>query len=346
MFFKIILWLCVIYWIYRALRSGPAGNARRSPAHISCRNCGAAVHPVAGERTSGLCPACFRAHNLRQPVRPELTSAASSRPARFVAEPPSDFVAIDRVIERTLVFAEGHVVTPMDDGAGTSTIEMQLKQGGEQHGTAVAVLDTLGTAGPGAFIVNAAVAESVSVPLLRRYSGITTVFAKPSSEDSEEGIAQLRRWIEGIRKPNNMSGVRVALLDPCKDDAYHPVLAELNEGLPVPPAPPVIRPSHKPPVPVPATSPEAVGTVPLQEANPPTAWRYFEYIGGKSRKFWAIRITGNAYDVQFGRLGTHGQRRGKQFATGETARIEGEKLVRSKVRKGYVEAALPGDFGG
>jgi predicted DNA-binding WGR domain protein len=65
--------------------------------------------------------------------------------------------------------------------------------------------------------------------------------------------------------------------------------------------------------------------------------RHFEFIGGSSRKFWEISVSGNAFTVRFGRLGTTGQSQTKTFADEAKARYEAEKLVQEKVQKGYVE---------
>jgi predicted DNA-binding WGR domain protein len=43
--------------------------------------------------------------------------------------------------------------------------------------------------------------------------------------------------------------------------------------------------------------------------------------------------------VQFGRVGTKGQTQTKTFATPEAAAREREKLIRSKLAKGYAESA-------
>jgi predicted DNA-binding WGR domain protein len=65
--------------------------------------------------------------------------------------------------------------------------------------------------------------------------------------------------------------------------------------------------------------------------------RYFEFIGGGSRKFWEISVSANAFTVRFGRIGTAGQTQSKTFPDEARARREAESLIAEKVRKGYAE---------
>lgn len=71
--------------------------------------------------------------------------------------------------------------------------------------------------------------------------------------------------------------------------------------------------------------------------------RRFEFDDGKSRKFWEIAVDASTYTVRFGRLGTDGQTSTKVAASPERAVVEVDKLIASKVKKGYVEveAAAP-----
>ena len=65
--------------------------------------------------------------------------------------------------------------------------------------------------------------------------------------------------------------------------------------------------------------------------------RHFEFIGGSSRKFWEILVSGNSFTVRFGRIGTAGQSQKKTFADEPKAKREAEKLVAEKMKKGYAE---------
>jgi len=80
-----------------------------------------------------------------------------------------------------------------------------------------------------------------------------------------------------------------------------------------------------PPAPVPA------------KTSVPASVRHFEFIGGSSRKFWEIAVTGNSFTVRFGRIGTAGQEQTKAFVDESKAAREAEKLIAEKVKKGYVE---------
>ena len=65
--------------------------------------------------------------------------------------------------------------------------------------------------------------------------------------------------------------------------------------------------------------------------------RYFEFIGGSSKKFWEISQSGDSFTVRFGRIGTAGQTQTRSFPDEKKARLEAEKLIAEKTRKGYKE---------
>jgi HEAT repeat protein/predicted DNA-binding WGR domain protein len=62
----------------------------------------------------------------------------------------------------------------------------------------------------------------------------------------------------------------------------------------------------------------------------------YELVKGKSSKFWEIEIAGKGVAVEWGRIGTDGRRLEKTFPTPEAARAAHDKLVREKLREGYV----------
>ncbi len=66
--------------------------------------------------------------------------------------------------------------------------------------------------------------------------------------------------------------------------------------------------------------------------------RYFEFIGGKSAKFWQVGRHENEVTVRFGRIGTAGQTQVRSFADAAAAERHVEKLVAQKTAKGYREA--------
>jgi len=75
---------------------------------------------------------------------------------------------------------------------------------------------------------------------------------------------------------------------------------------------------------------------------------YLEFIGEdeqrgveESAKFWEVTQNGKDLHIHFGRIGTKGQEQDKSFDSAEAATVEMDKLVKSKVKKGYVEKKKP-----
>lgn len=54
-----------------------------------------------------------------------------------------------------------------------------------------------------------------------------------------------------------------------------------------------------------------------------------------AQKFWAVKLEGGSFTVRFGKQGTDGQEQVKSFADAALAQKEHDKLVASKVKKGY-----------
>lgn len=69
----------------------------------------------------------------------------------------------------------------------------------------------------------------------------------------------------------------------------------------------------------------------------PTAARRFEFVEGKSSKFWEIVRAGCDVTVHFGRIGTAGQTKTKTFADESAAQAHVDKLIEEKEGKGYTE---------
>lgn len=65
--------------------------------------------------------------------------------------------------------------------------------------------------------------------------------------------------------------------------------------------------------------------------------RHFEFSDGSSNKFWDIELSGKDVTTTWGRIGTGGQSKTKQFASESKAQEEYNKLVREKTSKGYIE---------
>lgn len=70
--------------------------------------------------------------------------------------------------------------------------------------------------------------------------------------------------------------------------------------------------------------------------------RRFELVEGKSAKFWQADVSGATFIVEFGRLGTGGQRKEKDFGNEPAARRELEKKIAEKLREGYQEVRADG----
>jgi predicted DNA-binding WGR domain protein len=67
------------------------------------------------------------------------------------------------------------------------------------------------------------------------------------------------------------------------------------------------------------------------------AARYFEYSDGKSHKFWEISVDGASHTVRYGKIGTNGTAKTKDFDDEDAAMKDATKLVAQKVKKGYEE---------
>lgn len=58
---------------------------------------------------------------------------------------------------------------------------------------------------------------------------------------------------------------------------------------------------------------------------------------GKSNKFWRARCSGKALEVNYGRIGSDGQRQVKRYDSAEDSAREMHKQAAAKRRKGYVD---------
>ena len=65
--------------------------------------------------------------------------------------------------------------------------------------------------------------------------------------------------------------------------------------------------------------------------------RRFELSDGTSSKFWEIELSGQRHTVRYGRIGTDGQAKTKDFADEGAARRDADKLIEEKTKKGYAE---------
>ena len=67
--------------------------------------------------------------------------------------------------------------------------------------------------------------------------------------------------------------------------------------------------------------------------------RYFELVNDKSSKFWEVSVADSTVTVRYGRIGTDGTTKPKDFATPEAATAHADKLIDQKTAKGYAEAS-------
>jgi len=65
--------------------------------------------------------------------------------------------------------------------------------------------------------------------------------------------------------------------------------------------------------------------------------RRFEFVQGKSEKFYELEVRGKTLVVRFGRIGTKGQQKESVLVDAKAAGREAERLIAEKTRKGYRE---------
>lgn len=84
----------------------------------------------------------------------------------------------------------------------------------------------------------------------------------------------------------------------------------------------------------PSSDPASTGTV----GSAAGGKRRFEFQEGSSNKFWEVELNGNSVKTTWGRIGTDGQSKSKDFADASKAQAEYDKLIKEKTSKGYKEA--------
>ena len=75
----------------------------------------------------------------------------------------------------------------------------------------------------------------------------------------------------------------------------------------------------------------------LETASPTGTMTEYRLAAGASNKFWRVGVNGSDLIVEFGRVGTKGQRVVKSYDDPDRARREADKLTLEKTRKGYEE---------
>lgn len=66
--------------------------------------------------------------------------------------------------------------------------------------------------------------------------------------------------------------------------------------------------------------------------------RQLIFMDASSSKFWNIELNGSSHTVTYGRTGTNGQTKTKDFDSDEKAKASYDKLVKQKLAKGYSDA--------
>jgi uncharacterized protein (TIGR02996 family) len=86
-----------------------------------------------------------------------------------------------------------------------------------------------------------------------------------------------------------------------------------------------------------AAKPDKTPAKPEKPAKPaaPAGGMYFEFVEGSSSKFWEIVLDGVNLTTRYGKIGTDGQSTPKTFGTAGEAKVEHDKLVAEKTKKGY-----------
>ena len=94
-------------------------------------------------------------------------------------------------------------------------------------------------------------------------------------------------------------------------------------------------------VPVPKSVPVSVSLPTGGSAMAATKKRYFECTEDGASKFWEVWMDGNTVTTNWGKIGTAGQTKPKEFADEAKAKKEYDKLVAEKTGKGYTEKPRP-----
>jgi len=108
--------------------------------------------------------------------------------------------------------------------------------------------------------------------------------------------------------------------------SYVGVRPDVKLTTPTPVSPAVPAPAAAVSVAVPAPIPASSGKA-----------RRFEYAEGKSNKFWEVSVSGATMTTRWGRIGSGGQSKDKDFKDAAAAQAQADKLILEKTTEGYVE---------
>jgi predicted DNA-binding WGR domain protein len=121
---------------------------------------------------------------------------------------------------------------------------------------------------------------------------------------------------------------------------------------PAPAAPPAAAaPAAAAPTAAPTPAPAKAAKAKAEPAKPAPApprtdvvvepgFRRFEFVEGGSSKFWEVKVEGEQQIVRYGKIGTAGQTKEKDFDSAGEAKADTKKLIAEKTGKGYVEVGV------
>jgi len=197
--------------------------------------------------------------------------------------------------------------------------------------------------------------EVLRPKLLRAFGwSVAHVLAKDWHEDSGAVVTRLEQQLRGeppkLAEPPEPAEIAPGEIEPLSDRevwlergpaAVAPAPSSSEPVDPMDPMDPMDEEASEPSSPAspaPATPPEP-SPPPVQRLSQLLSGqtRYFEFIGGTSKKYWHVTVDGSELVVSFGRIGTAGQLKRRSFASETMARHEAEKLIREKLGKGYQE---------
>ena len=148
---------------------------------------------------------------------------------------------------------------------------------------------------------------------------VVLVLTKDWYHEPEAVVARIERLLAGDSAASDVAGVLAE--EPI--ETAEPAVASVQDG--------ALHRSFPAPVP----SPPVLSAT---EGPAGSETRLFEFVGGGSRKFWEVTLSGARFTVRFGRIGTPGQSQSKTLADSAHARAEMDKLIAEKLRKGYKES--------
>jgi predicted DNA-binding WGR domain protein len=149
------------------------------------------------------------------------------------------------------------------------------------------------------------------------------VLTKDWYHNPEDVLNRIEKLLKGIEIPEEPASQTEVEEEPVTAPIQKATPSDLPKSKPEAPAP-----TKKTPA-----GPPKIAALPATAA----AVRHFEFVSGASQKFWEISLSGSAFTVRFGRMGTAGQSQTKSFADDEKAKREAEKLIAEKMKKGYQE---------